>query len=182
MAFRSFIVECEKLCLAVDKDIKSLKNEEIIKCGIKLSLDYKPNIIKIMAIRKLKSLADVVKIKKAIRQIRKKGVRVDFQEVAEMAGVTDPTVRKYFGDEIKVLRRLSPKPGAGTAINKIKRGQRSEESKNVLIETLKKRKAKLESENVELKKENKVLLSKNIEINEEVARLARIVEGNKKDD
>lgn len=178
MLLKDFLKECEKLDIAVDNAVgKSLSDERIIEFGIELDLNYVSHIRKAMALRKLTTLADIVKIDKAIKELRRNGELVDFQPVAKIASVTDPTVRKYFGEEIKRLRRLLPQPGAKTATALSMRNQRpaSDESKNVVIAAIRQKYKGIEGKCKELVEENGVLLSEVIMLRDEVSRLKRII-------
>lgn len=183
MLLKDFLKECEKLDIALDKAIgQAFSDERIDEFGIDLNLNYVSHMRKAMAIRKLTTLADIVKIDHAIRELRRKGELVDFPTVAEKACVTDPTVRKYFGEEIKRLRRLSAQPGAKTAtvLTKCNKNSASDESKDVMIMVLREKHKKIEIEDKILKEENKALLSEVIMLRQEVARLQRILNGQSK--
>lgn len=177
MKFKDFILECEKLDIEVDKDIKALTEEEVEGFEIDFKLPASKKAIKMTASRKVKSLADAVKVKKAIKVLRKEGVRVDFPEVVERSGVSDPTVRKYYGTEIVNLRKLKPKAGASTALPNVAKSKRSDDSKDVLIATQRAKIDELMEEIADLKKAETILTSANIELGDELERLKRILKG-----
>lgn len=182
MLLMEFLRNCELFGIAVDKAIRTLSEENVNKLGINLDLNYVSHMRKAMAVRKLTSLADIVKIDKAIKELRRNGETVDFPQVAERAGVTDPTVRKYFGEEIKRLRLLSANPGAKMATLPTRQKSASDESKDVMIAAIRKKNREVKDENKVLKEENGVLTAEVIVLREEVARLKHRISALEKGD
>lgn len=184
MKLKDFLKECEALDISVDKKIGAkLNDERLAELGISLDLNVAPKMRKAVVARKVKSLRDVISIYSAIKLLRKGGLRVDFASVAEKAGVSDPTVRKYAEVEVCRLRELDAKVGSKTASNLKKRRDTpaSDESKDTIILAVRKRNRELVQTNTDLNERNETLLSKVIELTAQVEKLQRLTVGSSED-
>jgi hypothetical protein len=121
-------------------------------------MQHKRNTVAIVALAHQKKVETMKRVEQAIKQLIKQNGRINFNTVANTAGVSKSYLYNHSGfrERIETLRKQQMQVKSPKSVKR----RMNDESKDALMEVLRERIKELEHDNKRLKEENKRLQGK----------------------